>query len=104
MKKDSQKPDWGRFGLSTEQQRESAQQLARENPDGEEVFDQHTESEKNELFAEDQVREAVRERLYRGGSMLETSYDNECSVWGWRGLCSNTSFFPCCIHNSLSFM
>lgn len=51
---ESQKPDWSRFGLSTEQQQESAAQLTRENPDGEEVFDQHTESEKNELFAEDQ--------------------------------------------------
>lgn len=55
MKKQaSSKPDWSRFGLSHEQQQESQQ--ARENPDGEEVFDQHTESEKNELFAEDQVR------------------------------------------------
>lgn len=56
MKRETQKPDWSRFGLSAEQQRESTQELARENPDGEEVFDQHTETEKNDLFAEDQVR------------------------------------------------
>lgn len=48
---EKKKPDWNRFGLSSEQQRDTEQLKA----DPDEVFEQHSSTEKNELFREDQV-------------------------------------------------
>ena len=55
--KSRKQPDWERFGLSDEQQKESAAAPVQHETD--EVFEHHTGAEKNELFSEDQVREGT---------------------------------------------
>lgn len=47
---EKKKPDWSRFGLSSEQQQDTEQLHA----DPDDVFEQHSSTEKNELFQEDQ--------------------------------------------------
>ena len=48
---EKKKPNWSRFGLSSDQQKDTEQLHA----DPDEVFEQHNATEKNELFREDQV-------------------------------------------------
>jgi len=48
---EKKKPDWSRFGLSSDQQKDTEELHA----DPDDVFEQHNATEKNELFREDQV-------------------------------------------------
>ena len=50
--KGGKEPDWGRYGLSTEQQQETERRIEEESEGG---YQQHDAGNQNELFREDQV-------------------------------------------------